>query len=359
MNKTHADSTQDLIAPKFLFESEPIRDSAGQLGNLPVQTSLFGDFSRSDASHLRIQPAGMPDALGRSEADSPMIDFSTASFLSEKVCRERAEVAMLVSQQSRYPRPPDIMRKAWESLVPAILELANHLWDENLTLLQSVKNTKKIKGAGRQAVDPSRYKARDEVLDYWLYDVLVLIGTLPIETSEASDRFVTAGAARSVDDDQEPIADEDKDGGISAQSRNEAMMCLELLCVKVWYARHREGRNEIQIRAMLFSCLQFLYWETGVPTALSMLLDVNQEYTDEVFDEVRRYNYRQLYSVQEQGLFPNLISRVGHGVTALAERREAFARRFDKWLHKDSRWAKTFSDHCETVTQKYNTLTIS
>lgn len=328
-----------------------------------ISSALRGALSEiKDARVSSINQGALFDEKGaptrESEALSPpaqTAEFDTRNFLSDKDCRDRAEVALLVSQQSRYPRPPNIMRLAWESLVPALLELSNHLWDDSLTLLQSVKNTKKIKGAGKQAVDPSRYKAKNEVLDYWLYDVLVLIGTLPIETSESSEKFVAAGAARSAEDVAASLK-EDQDGGISAQSRNEAMMCIELLCAKVWYARHREGRSEIQIRAMLFSCLQFLYWETGVPTSLSMLLEEPPEFTDRVFDDVRRYNFRQLYAVQDQGLLPNLLSRVSHGVTALAERREAFAGRFAKWLRKDPRWTRDFSEHCVLITEKYNTL---
>lgn len=262
--------------------------------------------------------------------------------------RARAELALLVSCQTRYPAAPPVIRKAWEALVPAILELSFHQSHEHLTLAQSVRRTRNLSGTGNRVIDPTVFKHKPKVLDTWLLDVLIPLGTIPTEICDSTDRFVVAGASRLKAASEEP-----DDGGISIAGRNEALMCLELLCSKVWYARNVERRPEMHIKASLFAALQFLYWECGIPSSLSMLWDEPPELTSRVYDEVRRFNFRQLYAVEKAHLLPELFDRVREGIEAMQERRQFFAQRFSLALRRDPRWHRSFSEHSAVIMTKY------
>ena len=279
-------------------------------------------------------------------AQRSLFDSIDNRFEAEATRRERATVATLINQQSIYPSAPPVIRRGWEALVPAIIELSYHQTHDALTLPQSIRKTRNLNGTGSRVTNQSTFKLEQKVLDQWVLDVLIPLGTMPIEKSDATERFVDAGADRLA-------VQCDDDGGISAQGRSEALMCLELLCAKAWYARNVEKRSEIQTKVGIFAALQFMYWECGIPSSLSMLWDDPPELTDRIYDEVRRFNFRQLYAVQEANLLPNLITRINEGIEALKERREHFNARFKLALRRDPRWKRNFAQHSEVIGSKY------
>lgn len=297
------------------------------------------DFFRSA---VRVQE--LPQEMGQGSLFSAIDE----RFEGEATRKERAELALLISQQSRYPAAPAVIRRAWEALVPAIVELSYHQTHDGLNLVQSVRKTRNLKGTGNRATDGSQFRFKPEVLDEWMLDLLVLVGTMPVDKGDATERCADAGTARLA----RSVEGLD-DGGISAQGRAEAMMCLELLCAKAWYARNIERRDQLQTMAMLFKAMQYMYWECGIPTSLSMLWDHPPAVTDKVYDEVRRFNYRQLYAIEKADMLPKLLERVRLGIEALKERRAYFLSRFALALSRDPRWNRSFSEHYEIIASKY------
>jgi hypothetical protein len=257
-------------------------------------------------------------------------------------------VDLQICHDSPYPPAPSVIQAGWHALIPAILELSFHSSADELTLLQSVRKTKNLRGSGSRAARDDTFEQDNSVLDGWLYDVLVPIGTLPIENVESSEKFSLAGAERLVSQLDEPY-----DANISAQSRNEAMMCLEMLCAKVWYERNRQGRSEAFIRNSILSALEFMYWECGIPTSLTFLWDDPPPLWHPTYEQVRQFNYRQLYAIEQEGLVSALVSRIEQGVKALSERRDYFNRRFERSNLKDARWSRSFSKQVEAIKVKY------
>lgn len=278
------------------------------------------------------------------DAGQLALDFETAP-----LSREHRTKHILV-EASPYPEAPEVIRRGWEALIPAIIELAHHSDPERLTLLQSVRKTKNLKGSGSRAYGPDTFTDDGDVLDGWLYDVLVPIGTLPIDNVEASEKFSITGASRLIS----PI-DEPYDANISAQSRNEAMMCLEMLCTKVWYEKHREVRSDAYIEQSIRNALEFLYWECGIPVSLTLFFDEPLPLWHSTYEQVRKFNYRQLYAIARENLMDALVDRIQQGVRALRERRQYFKRHFRRSLRQDPRWSRSFSQQVEFIKRKYST----
>lgn len=250
--------------------------------------------------------------------------------------------------RTRYGQTPPPILTAWQALIPAIIELSYHADPGSYTLIQAIRRVRNMNGTGANRVTETTFKEDKRILDGWLYDVLVPLGTLPFETNETSEKFSNAAAQRLLEFSARKF-----DGNISAHSRNEAMICLEILCSKAWYEREKEGRSSEQIYQSLHDALLFLYWECGIPNALTLLWDDPLELWHPAFEEARRYNFRQLYAVHEKGLLGALVDRIGMGVRALAERREFFASRFKYRLLRDVRLGISFSEHVELIKQRY------
>lgn len=262
---------------------------------------------------------------------------------------EKTRLAVLLNHQSKYPAAPALIRQAWNSLVPAIIELSHHQDQDALTLTRTVRRARKLKPLAHKAP----FLHEEATLDAWLLDVLVLLGTIPVEGPDVTDRFIQAGTQRLQGRRQGAATD---DGGLSAPGRNEALMCLELLCAKAWYARNRENMDLLQTKAMLYAALQFMYWECGLPPRLPHLLDATADVLEPFYAEIRAFNYRQLYNVERAGLLPELLIRVHHGIAALNERREHYHSRFQRYLRKDVRWTRDFKQHTPFIAAKYAVL---
>ncbi|CUJ68864.1 Uncharacterised protein [Achromobacter sp. 2789STDY5608633] len=252
---------------------------------------------------------------------------------------DRLQLARLLNQQSQYPVAPSVIRKAWEVLVPAILELTHHQFRDRFTLVQSLRRAK--------AMQHPTLKLDPAGLDQWLTDVLVLMGTLPLEFCDLPESAATGRAAALQHFDR------GLEEAVSPAGRNEALMCLEMLCSRVWYSRTISSRSEVAVKVELFHALQFMYWECGVPVPLAMLWDQPPELTDPVFDGVRRHNYRQLYTLERQGELAALYERIRHGIEILAERRHAFRRRYALVQRRDSRWGRTIAEQNLMIQNKY------
>lgn len=252
-----------------------------------------------------------------------------------------------------YPAAPIVIEQAWYHLVPAIHELSRHHHHHvnSLSLAQSVSMAGKplVKRRGER-VDTK------QVLFFksWFYDLLVLFGTLPVDASEISDTLNERGLERvGVSPTKKLITRASE--ALSAPSRNEAMMCMDMLCSKVWYARHRNKTPEPELWPFILHAIQYLYWECGIPTQISELYGYDaDDLLNPLFRDVRALNYRQLYQLYGQGRLHAVFESCDEGVIRLAERRAKYGDRFDVETKRDSRWVMSYEQCVEAIIRRYS-----
>jgi len=274
--------------------------------------------------------------------DTDQIDASRKARLALS-----ANVALELAARASYPAPPSLIQRGWETLVPAVLELMEHV-DPRLSLAQIVRAAQAPMGPSARAQE--QFPSGMGILKHWLNNMLTLFGTLPIETGELGEKTRQAALGRIT------TGRGARHGELSAQARSEAQMCLEILCAKLWYARHVEKRSEVAQRVLAYEALQFLYWECGVPDGIAMVWQSSLSILDPVFNPIREVNYRQLFAVAQAGKLDALLRNVDQGVDALVRYREAYAHRFASRAERDPRWEMPFSDQAELIKSKYRRL---
>ena len=290
---------------------------------------------------------GVSSALSESAsldlADAPAPDLLAQQEISR-------QVAQALCHEQPYPPAPRLIEQGWSHLVPALIELSHHHTNPLYNVLQTIKRAHRPPGRRRQGAEALPRSAKAAVLNDWFYDLLVLLGTLPIESNEVGDRNQRIGLSRYLSD---ICYAGDAESAISAQSRSEAMLCLDFLCSKIWYARHKEKRDEVQLRVILYRALQYLYWECGVPTEITLMTDVPPDLTDSVYEEVRVLNYRQLYTLYTENKLPKFFEHISRGTQTLKEQRALFEKEFDHAHRRDVRWGRSLSEHYQVLQAKY------
>lgn len=285
---------------------------------------------------------------------APMLEPDIANHLGESsdALSVSIQVAQLLHGDDKYPRAPRLIERAWQALVPAIEELSYHHSNASHTIIQTIRRSAKPYGRRRlRNIEPVNHALVDQMAG-WFHDLLILTGTLPIESSEIGDRAHRLGLARYLEPEAKlPI--NTADAAVSAQSRAEAMSCLDLLCAKAWYGRNKEKLGIIPLRVNLFRALQYFYWECGMPLSITLMTDIPPELNDSIYEQVRVLNYRQLYALHNAGRVQMLFDSVERGIEHLRERRLSHVTQFDAALVRDVRWGIDFSEFSERISAKY------
>lgn len=256
-------------------------------------------------------------------------------------------------EMTAYPAAPIVIEQAWYHLTPSIYELSRHHHHHasSFSLAQNVFMAGKplVKRRGER-VD------RQQVLFFksWFYDLLILFGTLPVDASEISDTLNDRGLERVGTTPTNKLITSASEA-VSSPSRNEAMMCLDLLCSKVWYARNRMKTPEIELWVLILRSVQNLYWECGVPAQLSELYGYDSsDLNNPLFRDIRALNYRQLYQLYGQGRLNTVFTSCDEGVERLVARRELYGKRFDVETSRDMRWTMSYEQCVESIMRRYS-----
>jgi len=307
----------------------------------PVMPDVF-----KDKNFLSRKPQ-VPTQLSFSFFEDKQEDRETYVPLDENALH--CDVAKMQQQENQrqvggaYQRNqqivPDVIARAWSALIPAITELTWHIQDDRLNVFQHVRRTR---NAMKKDVGHSNSNVNFQP-DTWVMGLLFALGILPREELD-EDLLSRKEKVHSLQNILKPA-------NASPQSRDEALMCLEILCTKVWHLRHINGMASNEMFPHLFNALKFMYWECSKPVAFGFLGDTAQNNHD-----ICKQVYRQLYVLDEQKQVQGLVDYINAGTVALMQYRLNQQKVFARLLRRDARWKRTFIEHGEVIKSKYTAL---
>lgn len=374
MNNAHSLSHQQAghVTSVQAFEfSSPVslhapRDESKTDGRhlLEQQTSeVDGDWDSGQAACPIEEVEDDGSAMQELLSNIGLTDFEQNSHSSTEE-RQTKTVKRINGLRRRYLHAPQVIRKGWAILIPAIIELSYHTLPQGKTLIQTLRHIKTMKKRGR--VGQASYEAylaripkgyvgvQAKRLDDWLHDLLVPMGSLPVDAIDDDPKLVARKVRARQKQASASVSPAHKFiENLSIPCRFESMMCLEMLVAKAWWDRCKRSLTREQVAKKILDALEFMYWECGIPTVYDAICDDQPELWDPIFESVRRHNYRQLYDAASSGELEHLKARVNEGIQVLQSHRREFAPRYRRENRNDVRWTYDFSAYAEIIKEKY------
>lgn len=285
------------------------------------------------------------------------ISHSTSASLAPYVAQLTGHQRQVLAQ-CNYPQAPAVIESAWSILVQVVAELYHHTSPKDASLAQTVRRVQMLKNA-----QSKRLQGRPTIaLEPWLNDVLILMGTLPTESTHVAQRSSQAHIerlSRAISQSTKVMSNAITLSSLDLQSRAEALQCLEMLCSRAWYDKYRRGASDVSIEDRTLRALAYMYWECGICDAVIDELGYAPQIDHPAFNAVRRENYRQLYAIESEGLMLALFERIESGCQMLYDRRCIFERRYVRQALEDKRRDQDVIALMTQIHQKYTAMLLN
>jgi len=309
-----------------LIETKPAPKAPAWLGLPPPHVQLTFAFAIPAArlSHARSTEALLAPLATGAFPPFPALSEALLTF-------DLSQYREPITDRLPYAHAPHVIEQLWAVLIPAIVEMTWHARRSEWDLFQHMRSAKKR----MQSVN----MGAEFTPDRWVMGVLLATGLLPREEID-DELFSARKKSLKYDALLKPI-------NTSPQSRNEALMCLEMLGSQVWRMRHIKGMQHAQIFPFLYQALKYMYWESGTPQA-NGLHDCEQDDCG-----VRRIIYRHARQMESLGEIPALVHLIRSGTACLMQYRLSRPAHFRRMLCRDPRWNHTLASHIAFIEDKY------